>query len=190
MLIKVNLKSLTATREELPSYLAGLSSDTLQNLQTELNPVPDDLIDVVYWHEVDHSPVLNEYERYGDETLTVDKENKRVVVARAVIRWSDEEIAADMQEKSEQVKIDITTAVQYSLDSFAQTRNYETILSACTYATSTVAQFAEEGKTCVYLRDATWGKLYQIMQEVETGKRPMPTGYADIEAELPELAWV
>jgi hypothetical protein len=89
----------------------------------------------------------------------------------------------------EQIKSEITTAVQNHLDNFAKTRNYDSILSACTYATSTVAQFANEGQLCVNLRDATWAKLYQIMQEVEAGTRPMPTGFADIEAELPELSW-
>ena len=89
----------------------------------------------------------------------------------------------------EQIKNEITQAVQTRLDTFAQTRNYDSILSACTYASSTVAQFASEGQLCVNLRDATWGKLYQIMQEVTDGTRPMPAGYADIEAELPALAW-
>lgn len=32
-------------------------------------------------------------------------------------------------------------------------------------------------------------KLYEIMGEVESGARPMPEGYADIEPELPALEW-
>lgn len=83
----------------------------------------------------------------------------------------------------------VTQATQQRLDDFARTRNYDGILSACTYATSTVPQFAAEGQYCVERRDATWAKLYNIMTEVEAGTRPMPTGYADIEAELPSLVW-
>lgn len=45
------------------------------------------------------------------------------------------------------------------------------------------------GQYCVEMRDATWATLYQIMAEVEASTRPMPTGYADIESELPALAW-
>lgn len=90
---------------------------------------------------------------------------------------------------AEKVKQEITNATSKRLDDFAQTRNYDSILSACTYATSTVLQFAKEGQYCVNMRDATWAKLYQIMQEVEAGTRPMPTGYADIESELPDLVW-
>lgn len=89
----------------------------------------------------------------------------------------------------EKVKQEITDATSKRLDAFAQTSNYDSILSACTYATSTVLQFAKEGQYCVGMRDATWAKLYQIMQEVEAGTRPMPTGYADIESELPVLDW-
>jgi hypothetical protein len=63
------------------------------------------------------------------------------------------------------------------------------MLSACTYATSTVTKFAEEGQYCVDARDATWNKLYEIMAKVEAGTRPVPSGYSDIEAELPVLEW-
>ena len=93
------------------------------------------------------------------------------------------------EEQIEQVKQAITDATSERLNSFAQTRNYDSILSACTYATSSAPQFAKEGQYCVNIRDATWGKLYQIMQEVEAGTRPMPTGFADIESELPVLDW-
>ncbi|MCL4555754.1 MAG: hypothetical protein M1572_02545 [Gammaproteobacteria bacterium] len=89
----------------------------------------------------------------------------------------------------EQIKKEITDATSERLNSFAQTRNYDSILSACTYATSSVLQFAKEGQYCVNMRDATWGKLYQIMQEVEAGTRVMPAEYGDIEAELPVLGW-
>lgn len=83
----------------------------------------------------------------------------------------------------------ITAATQERLDTFARTRNYDGILSACTYASSTILKFQIEGQYCVEARDATWAKLYQIMAEVEAGTRPMPSGYANIEDELPELVW-
>ena len=79
--------------------------------------------------------------------------------------------------------------VQQRLDDFARTRGYDGIMSACTYATSTNAKFAAEGQYCVGARDATWATLYQILDEVLAGTRPMPTGYADIEPELPVLEW-
>lgn len=89
----------------------------------------------------------------------------------------------------EQMQRNFSAAIQKRLDTFAQTRNYDSILSACTYATSTVAKFNTEGQACVNLRDATWAAAYDILAEVQAGKRPMPTDIADIEADLPAAVW-
>ena len=96
-----------------------------------------------------------------------------------------EEIAADIAALQQS----IADYTQLRLDDFARTRNYDGILSACTYATSTVQQFKAEGQYCVDARDRTWAKLYEIMQEVQAGLRPVPNGYSDIEPELPVLEW-
>lgn len=96
------------------------------------------------------------------------------------------EQAAALQQ---QVISAFTTAIQQRLDEFARERHYDNILSACTYATSTVAKFKAEGQACVNLRDATWAAAYDILSKVQAGKRPMPTSIADIEADLPALVW-
>ena len=83
----------------------------------------------------------------------------------------------------------LTTQIQKRLDDFAKTRNYDGILSACTYATSTVPKFAAEGQYCVQVRDATWAAGYALMDEVLAGTRPVPSSIADIESDLPVLAW-
>lgn len=88
----------------------------------------------------------------------------------------------------EQVIASVTAAVQQRLDAFARTRNYDSILSACTYATSTVPKFAAEGQHAVNARDASWATCYQIMGAVQAGQRPMPE-ISDVLAELPPLAW-
>ncbi len=82
-----------------------------------------------------------------------------------------------------------TDAIQLRLDEFARTRSYDSILSACTYATSTISKFRAEGLYCVQARDATWGALYQILSDVDAGIRPAPSGYQEIEPELPDLSW-
>lgn len=93
------------------------------------------------------------------------------------------------------VESGIVAATQARLDTFAQTRNYDGILSACTYAGSTNAQFAKEGTYCVAARDNTWNTLYTILAQVQAGNWPttgagkQPSGYSDIEASLPALAW-
>lgn len=83
----------------------------------------------------------------------------------------------------------IVMAVQMRLDAFARTRNYDSMMSACTYAFSAVPRFQAEGHYCLEARDHTWDALYTFMGEVQAGTSPMPTGYADIEPLLPVLAW-
>ena len=78
---------------------------------------------------------------------------------------------------------------QLRLDQFARTRQYDGILSAASYATSTVPKFAAEGQYAVEIRDATWNALYAMWDEVKQGLRPVPKSFADIEPELPPMAW-
>lgn len=88
-----------------------------------------------------------------------------------------------------QVLAQFTSAIQQRLDGFAQTRRYDDIKSACTYATDPDPQFAAEGQACVNLRSATWRTAYEVLDEVQAGSRPMPSSLADIEADLPKLEW-
>lgn len=89
---------------------------------------------------------------------------------------------------TEQIIAQYTGAVQQHLDTFARTRNYDSILSAATYATSTVPKFSAEGQRAVGARDATWAKCYEILAAVDAGTRPMPT-LDELLAELPVLTW-
>lgn len=89
----------------------------------------------------------------------------------------------------EEVQADVIEKTQKRMDDFAATRNYNGILSLCTYATSTNAKFAAEGQYGVELRDATWAKCYEILGEVEAGTRPLPSGYEEIAPELPVPSW-
>lgn len=88
----------------------------------------------------------------------------------------------------EQIIVLYTAGMQKHLDDFARTRNYDGILNAATYATSTVPKFAAEGQYAVEARDATWAKCYEILAAVEDGTRPMPT-LEELIAELPVLTW-
>lgn len=82
----------------------------------------------------------------------------------------------------------VTSVVQEKLDAFARSKNYDGILSACSYSNSTLPVFEAEGAKCILLRDQTWAKCYEIMADVTTGKRSLPK-IDDLLAELPVLAW-
>lgn len=89
----------------------------------------------------------------------------------------------------EEIKDEITAAVQSRLDAFAQGRGYDNIVSACSYATSQHPKYGPEGRYCVSAREQTWDALFAIEAQVIAGTRPMPAGYEDIEADLPALVW-
>lgn len=72
--------------------------------------------------------------------------------------------------------------IQKALNTFAKTRRYDDIFTACSYFNSTDPIFAKEGQYCIELRDKTWRKGYQILDEVLAGIRDIPT-----EEELVEL---
>ena len=92
------------------------------------------------------------------------------------------------EERQAAMQAEFTSAVQRRLDAFAQERGYDGIMSACTYATSTVERFRQEGERAVILRDNTWAACYAILADVLAGERPVPT-LEELVAELPVLTW-
>lgn len=102
-----------ATREPIPQFLVGLAQESLQDLSWT-DPALS-VQDAAWWPEEDQSPALGPYERYGDETLTLDVERKVVIVMREVKPWCALEIAADQAEKAaaarEEAKRDRQAAV-------------------------------------------------------------------------------
>ena len=106
-----------------------------------------------------------------------------------VVALSAEQTAANQEAQTQRVKASIVAATQARLDAFARTRNYDDIKSASDYAGCSVPQFSAEGAYCRDARAETWAQLYDMLAEVQAGTRPVPNSYADIEAELPPLAW-
>lgn len=82
----------------------------------------------------------------------------------------------------------LTKAVQDHMDATVQTRGYDNINSACSYATSTDAVFLAEAQACVAWRDKVWRYCYDTLAEVLAGERDIPTA-EELIAELPELVW-
>lgn len=83
---------------------------------------------------------------------------------------------------------EITNAVQTRLDEKARERRYDSILSLCTYATSTVPKFAAEGQAGVQWRDDTWAACYALLEQFQNGEIEQPS-FEDVLAALPELNW-
>jgi len=97
--------------------------------------------------------------------------------------------AAVLQEEfSASTKYRLTSAIQSMLDDKAKERGYDSILSLCTYATSTAAKFSKEGQAAVEWRDEVWAKGYAILADVEGGERAIPT-VDELLSELPVFVW-
>lgn len=100
-----------------------------------------------------------------------------------------ETVAANQAAAEKALQEGIVQQTQKRLDDFAKTRNYDGILSLCTYASSAVPKFQAEGQYGVNVRDNTWATLYQVLADVQAGTRPVPTGFTDVEPLLPTLEW-
>lgn len=88
----------------------------------------------------------------------------------------------------EQIKSTLVEAVQKHLDFVARTRNYDGILSLCSYALSTKNKFKGEGEAGLAWRDDCWEYCYQVLADVQNELRTIPTS-EELVAELPEIVW-
>ena len=82
----------------------------------------------------------------------------------------------------------LVLAIQERLDAVARSRNYDGILSLCTYATSAVPRFRTEGQAGVDWRDQCWAIAYEVLAEVQSGTRAVPTE-DEFMALLPAINW-
>jgi hypothetical protein len=106
-----------------------------------------------------------------------------------MIDWSKLKTAeAKGVEASTAVLAQLTAAIQRHLDESARQRDYDGILSLCSYVTSTVPHLQAEGLAGVVLRDACWLLGGQIRTEVQGGLRPVPTE-AELIALMPAVGW-
>jgi len=128
-MIKVNISTQSVSREAIPANLQGLDTYTLNNLQTELNPVPDSLTNIEYWSESPQTTVFDEYtQKLGNEILTIDVPNKVVKVSHEVVNLSVEEIASNLSNAKDSAK-DKATAKRYEVETGGLTMPDTTVIS-------------------------------------------------------------
>ena len=99
--------------------------------------------------------------------------------------WREYENPPPVPPTINQIKVEMTNAVQEHLDSVAQGRGYDNILSACSYAGAPNA-FQAESQAFIVWRADVWVACYQIMVAVESGTRAVPA-VDQLLAELPQM---
>lgn len=120
-----------------------------------------------------------------------------------IVPLSEAEILEIQTFKVEQLKSQIISDLQDRLDAFALTRIYDNVTSASKYKDFTeeelsalpedeqayIRKFRMEARYLSLVTARTWARLYIMLDEVNRGERPVPTGLEDLLEDLPELKW-
>lgn len=74
------------------------------------------------------------------------------------------------------------------MDATVHERGYNNINTCASYRGSKIAKFNKEGTAAFAWRDAVYVALYQYLDDVLCGRKPIPE-VAELLAELPQLDW-
>ena len=151
---------------------------------SNFHTLPDDTLATYGWYPYIHTwpPSYDKATEQLVQNFSFDGTN--VTTSWQTIPLTPEELA----DIAKQTIKSLGQAVKDHLDATVRIRDYDSIISACTYATSSVDHYRDDGLACVNWRDAVWLEVYMIMAEVEAGTRPVPS-IESLIAELPELVW-
>ena len=88
--------------------------------------------------------------------------------------------------------LDITPTLiketQTNLDTFAQRKGYDNIISVVSYINSSNTIYRSDANTAIYLRDETWSALNTIIDQIKANTIQV-TSYSQIANSLPALVW-
>ncbi len=140
---------------------------------------------------VGHSetPPYDQFTQRLEQDAPMENESGDWVRTWRVVDLPEEEIAALRSAHVESIQHSIIHEVQVRLDEFARSRMYDSMLSLCSYANSSLPKFKQEATRALLLRDQTWEALYYLLDQVMAGELEMPNSYTDIEDMMPVLTW-
>lgn len=82
-----------------------------------------------------------------------------------------------------------TGVIQKWLDETAQSKGFDSMLSAVTYDDSLVTTFRNDAMAAKAWRDSVWQAAYTLFNNVKNGTDPMPESNEALLALLPAIVW-
>lgn len=89
----------------------------------------------------------------------------------------------------EEIQKKLTDAVQNYMDEVAKQKNYDNILSACSYVDTGDSEFDNDGILARKWRSAVWRTYYTVLADVLSGERGIPNENELRNVILPRLNW-
>ena len=90
-------------------------------------------------------------------------------------RAAEEFASLTPEEQDAFIQKQYTDLIQRILDAKARTLGYDNCNSVCTYVDTGVQKFDDEGVAFRRWRSAVWAKGYELLAEVKSGVRAIPT---------------
>lgn len=119
-----------------------------------------------------------------------DNGSQDAFIQEGLVRLSDSELEEHLgatEPTVEQIEAQKVAVVQQHMDAAARALRYDDIKTAVTYAEEpAVPKFQAEGQAFRAWRSLVWARCYEILDEVQSGARPIPSD-EELIAELPEL---
>jgi hypothetical protein len=118
----IKIQNNTATREPLPSFLIGLMSESLLNL--EWTDPQLGVQDCAWWQEThDDAPIDTLTHKYGAEILTINHDAKTVSVTHEIVALTPDEIAANFEASKNERKREL----ELKLTAFAAEKDIDIV---------------------------------------------------------------
>lgn len=104
----------------------------------------------------------------------------------ATCTWDGQEWVANVQQQTAITEAGFQAAIQAWLDAAAQSLNYDSIESACTYISDPNTLWANQGRAFVNWRSSVWTQVYTELAEVQAGQINPPTSIEEYIKSLPQ----
>lgn len=117
-----------------------------------------------------------------------DDGSQDAYIKAGLTKITDEEAQTILNQPRTPVEADYIAAAQNLLDTGAQSKGYDSMLSLASYVTSSNATFKAQAAAGIAWRDAVWTEGYSVLAQIKAGTMTAPTLEAFL-ALMPVANW-